>query len=245
MVCARQHDYRSRISAPAYGGLRTACTWRQDNDSCEFATPELSALNLLLPLLVISSDSTTRPVDGYVGKVVVWQQISVNTKVEWQLESVSKVVPGSDGLEEYWERIDELSECQTLRLKFLHAARLRKMQTMTDLVNPLTEAEMLTDHIRDKLESDPPLDLTENAMDKPHTHPMSLMDSPSNMKLKNKYRAAPPSYPRPSSRMAVTLYSREEGKEESRDEAGTGIGMESNSLDRVSSPIECETSYPL
>ena len=73
------------------------------------------------------------------------------------------------------------------------------MQILTDLVNPLTEAEGLTDLIREKLESDPPIDMTSHAPDKPHTAPMSLMDSPSNMKLKIKYKATPPSHARPSS----------------------------------------------
>ena len=62
-------------------------------------------------------------------------------------------------------------------------------------------------------------------LDKPHTAPMSLMDSPSNMKLKIKYKATPPSHARPSSSLAIpALYSREEQKEATGEGEGRGLG---------------------
>ena len=53
-MCEENMTSTSCITAEAHGGLRTACTWREDNDSCEFAIPDLSVVNLLLPLFAIS-----------------------------------------------------------------------------------------------------------------------------------------------------------------------------------------------
>ena len=178
------------------------------------------------------------------------KQALVAKKVDWQeLKNVKAVVPGSDGLEEYHVRVDELQAVQTRRTKFLHAARYRRIQEMTDLVNPMTEAERLTDIIKEKLEADPVIDLTSAVPGKPETEPMSLMDSPSNLKMtvkaKDRYKAIQGVGYRNQNRLAVELYNSRNGEETKDADGGMAIGMGNSSLDRIDESLPTIKKKPL
>jgi hypothetical protein len=247
-TCETLLNGESCVGQVAQGGLRTTCTWRTDNDSCEFTTPPLDIINLILPVFIIAV--LVVPLSTLLDVLATWlfghKQSLVMKKVEWnELKNVKAVVPGSDGLEEYHARSDELQDVQTRRTKFLHAARYRRMQEVTDLVNPMTEAERLTDIIKEKLEADPVIDLTSAVPGKPETEPMSLMDSPSSLrvtvKAKDRYKAMQGVGYRNQSRLAVELYNSRNG-EETKD---AGVDMGPSSLDRIQGSPQAMRTKPL
>jgi hypothetical protein len=145
-----------------FAGVRNSCVWRADNESCEFAVPSIDLLIVIQIACIITL--VTIPLGRFMEllcKLVFGNKVTImNKKTDWEiLHNLAKVLPGSDGLEFYRRRDDELELVQIMRMKMLYAARMRKIEEWTDLVTPLNEAEKLTAMITDKLEKDPPISI--------------------------------------------------------------------------------------
>ena len=83
------------------GPVGYICTWRTDNDSCEFSTPSISLLNVILFVSVVMLISIIigRLLDLMAKAWLSNKETVLNDKIEWEkLHDVRKVVPDSDGL---------------------------------------------------------------------------------------------------------------------------------------------------
>jgi hypothetical protein len=142
----------------SFAAYRLICKWRTDNESCEFDTPIIDVLNLILFVSVVTllTIFLGHFLDLMAKAIFNNKESVLRQKIEWNdLKNVKQVVPDSDGLEEYWERVDELKEIQTMKQKILYAARLYKLQQCTDFVSPLIEAEILGEKGREEKARNP------------------------------------------------------------------------------------------
>ena len=94
--------------------------------------------------VLIASIPLTRGIEVLSHALMERKEKDLTAALPWNSPAaMKKLLPDSDGLEEYIRPIDEMLTVQTRLSKLLKAARLRRIQERTDLVLPLQEAEML------------------------------------------------------------------------------------------------------
>jgi hypothetical protein len=139
----------SRQAELATVAIRSSCTWHDVNDSCSFREPPFDPsqfITLLAYALVVTvlSIPLTKMMEMLTRAVMERKEKVVNAHLPWNsLSMMQKVLPGSDGLEEFHRRENKMATAQDVRSKVLKAARLRKIQEATDLLLPIEEAERL------------------------------------------------------------------------------------------------------
>lgn len=137
------------LNRQTMAGLRDSCSWNPSNDSCNFSEPVLGMgefIFLFAAALIVTlcAVPVTKITDALTSAIFEHRDRTVSKELPWTaLRDMQRVVPGSDGIEEYKEKTNVMEALQSVKSKLMKAARLRKIQEATDFLLPLQEAERL------------------------------------------------------------------------------------------------------